>query len=223
MPEIVFVLVEPKTPENVGAAARALKTMGFTQLRLVNPCDYLSGAAQWLAHGSQDILTNAKVYSELAAAVADCDLKIGTTAKLRHQRYSVLTPRDVTQTLCEKTTTLQRAALIFGREDGGLSNAEIALCDVLSTVPLAQAQPSINLAQALMIYAYELSNTAPQQRYVSPASPNEWATLRDKALALLSSKNIQDPKIEQWLIERLPLLTDRDVRLLHRLIQKLND
>jgi tRNA/rRNA methyltransferase len=222
MSEIVFVLVEPRTAENVGAAARALKTMGFTTLRLVNPCEYLSGAAQWLAHGSQELLTQAQVFNDLASAIADCDLKIGTTAKLRHQRYSVLTPDAVKQTILEKNATLARVAVVFGREDTGLSNQETDLCDLLSTVPLAQPQPSINLAQAVMIYAYALSRNEQQQRYSSSSDANEWQALRDKALALLTQKNISDPKIEQWLIERLPLLTDRDVRLLHRLLNKLS-
>ncbi len=219
MAELIFVLVEPRTPENVGAAARALKTMGFTQLRLVNPCEYQTGAAQWLAHGSHDILAGASVFSSLAAATVDCDLKVGTTAKLRHQRYTVLTPTQLRENLHDKQDTVQRVALVFGREDTGLSNDETDLCELLSTVPLAQAQPSINLAQAVMIYAYELSLNAAVSRYTPPTVVGEWATLRQRVEACLAAQQIDDEKILQWIDERLPLLASRDIRLLHRLLK----
>ena len=82
--EIVFVLVEPAVPENIGASARALKTMGFDQLRLVNTQQHLEKQARILAHGSGDILAQAQAYDSLPAALADIDLAIATSAKPRH-------------------------------------------------------------------------------------------------------------------------------------------
>ena len=218
MPKIIFILVEPRTPENVGAAARALKTMGFAQLRLVNPCEYQTGAAQWLAHGSQDLLADAQVFATFDEAITDCDLKIATTAKLRHQRYSVLTPAQLRENIEQKAQFVHRVALIFGREDSGLSNTETDCCDLLSTVPLAQAQPSINLAQAVMIYAYELSVAQSAQRFTPANREGEWLALHKKVDALLALKQIDDAKLQQWIAERMPLLGDRDIRLLHQLL-----
>jgi tRNA/rRNA methyltransferase len=79
--QIFFILVEPAVQENVGAAARAIKTMGFSRLILVNPCDYLSGPARWLAHGSGEILDNAQVFPSLKEAIVNFDFVVGTSAK----------------------------------------------------------------------------------------------------------------------------------------------
>lgn len=84
---ISFTLVEPKVPENVGAAARAMKTMGFKRLCLVRPCEYRTGKTRLLAHGSEDIPDNAEVFTSLETAVANNDLDIGTTARQRISKY----------------------------------------------------------------------------------------------------------------------------------------
>ncbi len=81
--KICIILNHPTTPENIGAAARALKTMGFSDLRLVDPCDHLSDRAHWLAHGSEDILESAQVFNSITAAISDIDFLIGTSAKKR--------------------------------------------------------------------------------------------------------------------------------------------
>ena len=80
---ISFILVEPAVPENIGAAARAIKTMGFNDLRLVNPCDHLDMRAKMLAHASHEILENAKIFTNLSDAIADLDFTIATSAKQR--------------------------------------------------------------------------------------------------------------------------------------------
>ena len=92
---IHFILVEPGLPENVGAAARALKTMGFHSLRLVNPCDHLQDRARWVAHGSTDILENARVFTSLEDAVADVDMIVGTSAKSRTVKDQSIRSQDV--------------------------------------------------------------------------------------------------------------------------------
>lgn len=152
--EIFFILVEPAVPENVGASARAIKTMGFHFLRLVNPCDHLSDKARMLAHGSNDILESAQVYSSLQEAAEGLDLLIGTTANLkRSSKQDYHSSENLAAILAKKAAGLKKVGIVFGREESGLTNEELQLCDMASSIPLAAPYPSINLGQAVMIYA----------------------------------------------------------------------
>lgn len=224
--ELVFVLVGTRHPGNIGAAARALKTMGFSRLRLVNPCAFDSGIANdrgpayQLAMYSHDILDNAGVFSSLAEAVADCDLKIGTTAKLRHHRHSVLTPPQLKDLLVDKKGLVQRAALVFGPEDTGLTNEHIEACNLLTSVPLAAPQPSINLAQAVMIYAWALSELPALQRDSGASDSASWAAAAAAINQAAQTLGIEaDPRVGAWLQERLPLLPARDLHMLFNLLK----
>lgn len=224
--ELVFVLVSPRHPGNIGAAARALKTMGFTALRLVDPCPFDSGipgdrgAAFQLAVHSHDILETAPVHATLADAVADCDLVIGTTAKLRHHRHSVLTPPQLKDMLVDKQALLGRVALVFGPEDTGLTNEHLDACALLTTVPLAVTQPSLNLAQAVMVYSYALADLPPLARDTRPADGEDYraavAALQEAAAGLGIAA---DPRLVAWLQERVPLLPARDLRMLFNLLR----
>ena len=99
---ICFILVEPAVPENVGAAARAVKTMGFTDLRLVNPCDHLGTKAKMLAHASHEILENAKIFNSLADAINDLDFVIATTAKQRWVKLDIIPSNELSKFIEEK-------------------------------------------------------------------------------------------------------------------------
>lgn len=229
--ELVFVLVGPRHPGNIGAAARALKTMGFGALRLVNPCAFRDsdvpgerGEAYQLAMYSHDILDHAGMFASLADAVADCDLRIGTTAKLRHHRHSVLTPPQLKDLLVDKRGMLQRAALVFGPEDTGLTNEHLDACDLLTTVPLAAVQPSINLAQAVMIYSYALSAlpalARDHARDTAPAGDTAYAVAVGEIMRVAEELGINsDERIAAWLRERVPLLPARDLRMLFNLLK----
>ncbi len=221
--EISFILVAPQVPENVGAAARALKTMGFERLRLVDPCDHLSDRARWTAHGSNDVLEAAQVYPDTAAATADLDFTIGTTARRRSFRREIVAAADLPQALARKGDTIHRVGVLFGREEWGLTNDELLLCDLLSTVPLAAPYPSLNLAQAVMIYAYELSplRLQPEPRIKVP-SAGEYRTLFRRVEALCKAAGLDEkPFILRRLLQRLALVGADDVRLLHSLCDKL--
>ena len=114
--QISFVLVEPAVPENVGASARALKTMGFSSLYLVNPCDHLSGPARWLAHASGEILENARIFNSLEQALDEFDFVIGTTAKRRSVKVDYYPLDQIPSFLNKKQNIIQNLAVVFGRE-----------------------------------------------------------------------------------------------------------
>jgi tRNA/rRNA methyltransferase len=227
--QTVFVLVGTRHPANLGAAARALKTMGFAQLRLVQPCAFRGtpdpvtgerGPAYQLAMYSHDILDKAVEHASLADAVADCDLVVGTTAKLRHHRHSVLTPPQLKDVLVDKQRMLARVAIVFGPEDTGLTNEHLDACSLLTTVPLAAPQPSINLAQAVMVYAYALSELPALARDAGAADDTSYAAAAAEVTALAETLGIgADARIDAWLRERLPLLPARDLRMLFNLLR----
>ena len=217
--KLAFVLVEPKVPENVGAAARALCTMGFSELWLVNSDLHTRPEAHWLAHGSDHILDNARIFPDLAAVRNSADLLMGTSAKPRHNRQDWHEPAALRTVISNKGDTAATAALVFGREDRGLANEELALCDLLTGFPMAVTYPSLNLAQAVMLYAWELSGL--QKASAQPetaASTSGLAALRSRLESLLPELDAPaDEKLSQWVFEKLPLLSDRDIGFVHTL------
>ncbi len=217
--ELVFVLVEPARPENVGAAARAIKTMGFSQLRLVNPCD-LSREARWVAHESTELLDQAQHYRSLEAALADVDFSIASSARRRLDHDDYLSPAECRTALAGKAASVQRAALVFGRESSGLTGAELALCDAATRVPLAVSQPSLNLAQAVMLYAWELTalRSVETPRTATPALPHVRAALHD-SLARIGVD--REENLHRWADEALARFDDRDLGMLMTLLKRL--
>ncbi|MDF0752609.1 tRNA/rRNA methyltransferase [Marinobacter sp. 71-i] len=218
--QLAFVLVEPKVPENVGAAARALCTMGFAELWLVNSDLHTRPEAHWLAHGSDHILDNARIFPDLAAVRNSVDLLMATSAKPRHNRQDWHEPAQLREVITSKGASVATAALVFGREDRGLSNDELALCDLLTGFPMAVSYPSLNLSQAVMLYAWELSELASkavtQPEQALPAV--QLGALRQRLEHLLPRIDTPaDGKLSQWVFERLPLLTERDVGFVHTL------
>lgn len=217
---LTIVLVAPARPENVGAAARAMKTMGFTELRIVDSDAHLQPAARWVAHGSADILDNISTYPTLEAALHDVDFTVATTARSRAKFHYYATPAELTPLLEEKAGWLTRAALVFGREDSGLSNEELALADILTGVPMVADYPSLNLGQAVMVFCYQLAPLI-QQRAIQPAvsDENQLQALRARVSALLQKLDVaDDEKLADWLQQRIGLLQQRDTAMLHRLL-----
>lgn len=218
---IHFILVEPAVPENVGASARAIKTMGFSSLRLVNPCDHLSDKARWLAHGSNEILERAQVYNNLKEASQDMDLLIGTTANTkRSSKQDFHSSRELPAIISGKAAGLKNIGIVFGREESGLTNEELQLCQIASSIPLAAPYPSVNLSQAVMLYAYDLSTlhsfsqkTSNEADFLPEAS---YAALRQKVETLLQLTELdQNPVKANRIRERLALIHQTDLNLLH--------
>lgn len=220
MAQIYFVLVRPAVPENVGAAARALKTMGFAKLRIVGSEAHREKAARILAHGSNDVLENAEVFADLPAALADIDFSVATSAKQRHDRRYSLAPAELRTSIESKASLLQRIAIVFGCEESGLSNAELSLCDTLSGIPLATDYPSLNLSQAVMLYAYELG--ALRMAPAVAADVGEWRALKTRMERLFEQLDVDGgSKLARWADERCALLARDDVLFLHQLLAKL--
>ncbi len=156
-----FVLVHPHYPENVGAAARAIKTMGFTQLTLVKPGRLAvpeHEMARKMAVKSLDVLDAARRVKTLADAVAGVDWVLGTTS--RRGVSGVLVPRVAAARAIELAEADRAIAIVFGNEKTGLGAEELALCKNLLRIPIAADQPSINLAQAAQLVAWELFEAA---------------------------------------------------------------
>lgn len=215
----MFILSSPAREENVGAAARAIKTMGIDRLRLVNPlCDHLGDRALATAHGSRDILREAEVFSSLPAAAADLSLLIGSAAKKRNIREDRHPLNELPEILKSKGELIRRVGIAFGGEESGLSNQELDQCDLLTTIPMARNYPSLNLAQAVMVYASTLSvftlDVAPKKQ--EAATVDELAVVKEKALQVLSDVEIPDDHIiHRRIMERLMMLEQDDMHLFH--------
>jgi tRNA/rRNA methyltransferase len=156
-----FVLVRPQSSGNVGAAARALKNMGFAELRLVAPENYDPRVARTMAVHADDVLAAATTWPDLPAALADRTLVIGTTARGGPYRVEARAPRAIAPAIVAASAA-NRIAVVFGPEDFGLTNQDLKLCQRLITIPTAAAYTSLNLAQAVLLVAYELRAAAAQ-------------------------------------------------------------
>ena len=214
------ILVSPARPENVGAAARAMKTMGFSELRIVNSSIWQDPAAYRVAHGATEILDNARPFPDLASALADVDFSVATTARSRAKFRYYATPQQAEVLLKEKQQWAGRLALIFGCEESGLTNDELALADLLTGIPMAVEYPSLNLGQAVMVLCYQFSSlmqVAPSRQV--PADPQQLQALRARLHQLLERLEVSDDiKMTDWVDQRLGLLEQRDSAMLHRLL-----
>lgn len=153
--DLRIVLVETSHPGNIGAAARAMKTMCLSRLVLVNPVEFPHPDASARASGAVDVLERAEVVKTLDEALAGCALIAGTSARQRGLGPPVLSPRECMQRLHAEAATGQEVALLFGRERTGLTNDELARCHILVNIPSNPDYSSLNLAAAVQVLGYE--------------------------------------------------------------------
>jgi tRNA/rRNA methyltransferase len=219
--KVIFILVEPKVPENIGASARAMNTMGFSELRLVNPENHLQEKALRLAHASHEVLEKAKTYESLGQAIEDIDFVIATSAKERRVSTRVYPVNSLKQVLLSKQGTVHSAGIVFGREESGLTNEEADLCDIISYVPMYKSYPSLNLSQAVMVYAHHLFlNDVGEIAAINTREEASYCELKSKAEAVLEELGVKrNPALYGRLMERLAELGDKDIHLLHSLIK----
>lgn len=167
---IKVVLVGTTHTGNIGSVARAMKTMGLSQLCLVAPKSEPDGQAYALAAGASEILASAKIYDDLAQAVADCALVVGSSARSRTLSWPMLSPRECGVKAVQEAIQAP-VALVFGRESSGLSNEELQLCHYHVCIDANPEYSSLNLAMAVQIICYEVRMAFLSEQVTPAAEP----------------------------------------------------
>lgn len=218
---ISIVLVRPRFPENIGSVARAMKNMGLHRLLIVNGCSPFHMNAYKLASGAEDILERAEEFVGLREALSDMGCVVGTTSRRGRERFPLLTPRE----LADKILSLSQensVGLVFGSEKEGLTNEELSLCHLYGRIPTSDSFPSLNLAQAVMIFCYELFQTAakpipPTTRLASAEQQEHLFSHMEQTLLNIGFLEPKNPKRIMRTLRRLfgrSHLEERDVRIL---------
>ena len=210
---IRIVLVEPSHPGNIGAAARAMKTMCLDQLVLVRPARYPHADARARASGALDVLEKAYVTDSLDEALRGCAVVAGTSARRRDLGPPALTPRECGARLLQ-TSADGGVALLFGRERTGLTNDEVGRCHFLVHIPANPEYNSLNLAAAVQILAYEMllaGNPSPvlAEGQTAPATVDEMQGLFAHLEAAAVASGFLDPQQPKHLMRRLRHLFNR--------------
>lgn len=152
---IRIVLIGTSHPGNIGSAARAMKTMGLSELYLVSPLKFPHPKAQEMASAATDVVEQAVVVETLEEAVADCNLVVGTSTRSRKIPWPILSPREFAEKAAQESHK-NKIAVIFGREQSGLTNEELHRCHFHIQIPSNPVYSSLNLASAVQVIAYEL-------------------------------------------------------------------
>lgn len=222
-----FVLLEPESPGNIGAAARALKTCGFSKLVLVNPVNPQAVEAKQLAHRSKDILAKAKIFSSFKEAIGNKKLVVGTTMRTRNFKFPFYSPDEIAGKILPAAIE-NPVAIVFGRERTGLTNEELLQCQLHSTIPIATQNPALNLAQAVMLYAHTFFmqlNSVQSEYEFDLASQRELEIFYEHLSKSLQEVNFTPRDGMEDFITRLRRLLGRsmaerrDISLLHKLLQ----
>lgn len=231
-----IVLVGPQLGENIGASARAMLNCGLEDLRLVAPRDpWPNPAARPAASGADRVLDSAKLFADCGAAIADLHRVYATTARPRDLAKHVVTPRQAAAEMRQQIDAGQRVGILFGRERIGLLNDELTLANAIVTVPLNPSYSSLNLAQAVLLMAYEwrLSGDSSQPRVLEragspPASQAQMASFFDHLeVALDATGFFKTDELRPSLVRNLRNLfqradlSDQEVRTLHGVITSL--
>jgi tRNA (cytidine32/uridine32-2'-O)-methyltransferase len=208
---IRIVMVNTTLPANIGAAARAMKTMGLSHLTLVDPKVFPSPDAIALAAGASDILDRATVVDTLEDAIADCVLVFGTSARSRTIPWPLLDVRSATKLAIDETSKGD-IAIIFGREDRGLTNEELAQAQYHLSIPVNEEYGVLNVSAAIQVICYELRMNALAQKN-SPAEPS--SALDTHQMPLLGHMLWDEPLVDQAMMQQFYLhleamLTDID-------------
>jgi tRNA (cytidine32/uridine32-2'-O)-methyltransferase len=228
-----IVLVETSHPGNIGGAARAMKTMGLSQLYLVRPQRYPDPQADWRAAGALDVLDSAQVVDTLEEAIAPCTLVVGTSTRSRRIPWPILDARQTAQKVLDEGPA-HPIALLFGRETSGLTNEELQRCHCHLQIAANPDYPSLNLAMAVQVVAYELYQAAlvrggavPEPEWDRPpASAAEMDAFFGHLDEVLSAIDFYDPQNPRQALTRFRRLFNRvrpddtEVRMLRGLLNQ---
>ncbi len=232
-PAVCIVLVEPQGDRNIGSVARAMMNFAVDDLRLVNPvADHLSLDSRHMAVRAADLLEQADVYDDLATALADCNLAIGTTRRHGKYREDCLLPSEVAERVAKQPAE-SRVAFVFGREDSGLSTAELDFCQHFLTIPSSAQLPSLNLSHAVSICLYEYFSTNPHDAIdlsatLSLAPAREVESMFEHMRRTLLDIEYLDPQNPDHILRTFRRifgragLSERDVRILHGLWSRID-
>ena len=176
---ISVVMINTTHPGNIGAAARALKNMGLSKLVLVDPKEYPTAKAMWRAAGATDVLDKVQVVNTLDEAIADCGLVIGTSARERRIPWPLITPRESGDRSWNEAAQ-HKVAILFGREDRGLTNEELQKCHCHVHIPANEEYSSLNIAAAIQVICYEIRMSALAPENGEPLRFDDWDVPRAK-------------------------------------------
>ncbi len=227
MADIRIVLCRPGHPGNIGAAARAMKTMGLADLRLVAPQRHPAPEDEWMATHGADVLAAARTHAALPDAIADCAAAFALTARPREWSPQVL---DVREAAARAMAIGDPVAFVFGNETAGLTNEELFACQSLVHIPADPKSSSLNLAQAVQVVAYELyvarGATVPVGRAERLATVEDREGLYAHLEAAATASDFMGPgsKLrERWrrLFSRVPDLEREEVNILRGLLKSL--
>jgi len=210
---LIIILVEPQSPGNIGMVCRAMKNMGLSRLRIVAGCNHLDPEALKFAVSAKDLLEQAELFSTLSDALEDISISVATTRRSGKYRQELLPPPQAAQALLNGPGL---AALVFGREDHGLSTADLSLCSLQATIPSSSEYGSLNLAQAVLIFCYELfgsaASTAPvQTRTTAPSGEIEpLFSHMENTLLRIGHLNPQNPEHIMRFLRRILFRAELD-------------
>jgi len=214
---ICIILVEPQTPGNVGMVCRAMKNMGLRNLRLVKGCRTDLSDARRLAVSARDLLDSVVRFESLEDALADIEISVATTRRIGKYRQEIMEPAEMVAKLGEKMGS-GRVALVFGREDNGLSTDELALCRWQATIPTSDEYGSLNLAQAVLLFCYEISRgvmpgaTIPSREIASTGEMEDLYNHMEKTLIGIGFLNDANPKHVMRTFRRILSRAELDTR-----------
>lgn len=195
---IYVVLVEPKNAGNIGSTVRAMKNMGIQKLRLVNPVEYRDVAEQKkMGYRSQEIIQKSKEFDTLSAALADISLVFIATTREGKWKKDFLLPEKAAELAVERAAK-EKIALVFGREESGVTIDESQMANYFITIPTAVSYPSLNLSQAVLVVLYEIYKLAEGNRKAVPfpktSSKKSFARLIDNIWNLMKSLELREPE-----------------------------
>ncbi len=231
--DIDILLVEPMIPENIGFIARSMNVFGFNRLVMVSPPDAFTELAFKTAGTSKRIIEEAIIYTDFSQAIVPYDVTIGTTRRMGGIRYPVYSPDQIDEYL-DKLPSEKRVAIIFGREDKGLYNEELAQCRLISTIPTHETTISLNISHAATIYMSSLhkrQNIAESRvafTNYDPASDKEISVLNEKMFGFLKENGFVkygEQSLKNNLLHMLkkPLLEKKDIKLLNAICYHLEN
>ena len=195
---IYIVLVEPKNAGNIGSTVRAMKNMGITNLRLVNPVEYRDVDEQRkMGYRSQEIIQNSKVFKDLKSALKDINLVFLATSKKGKWKKDFLSP-DSASKIIKNHIVKEKIAFVFGREDSGVTIDEAQLANYFVKIPSAVSYPSLNLSQAVMVVVYEIYKEITSSREINSmprmAKKESFLRLSDNIWSLMKDLKMKEEK-----------------------------